>query len=108
MHYPEEFYTGLLNNQPMGFYSAATLIQDAKRRGLRFDAACVAHSEWLAQIPCTGRIRLGLRMVKGVAKSSILKCCRRDRKKHLPAFSIFAEERISTQKSYACSPKQEL
>ncbi|MEM9025442.1 MAG: error-prone DNA polymerase [Verrucomicrobiota bacterium] len=72
VHYSEEFYTGLLNNQPMGFYSAATLIQDAKRRGLRFEAPCVKNASWLATIPGEKRIRLGLRMLKNVGKPSIL------------------------------------
>ncbi|WP_309025902.1 DNA polymerase III subunit alpha [Pelagicoccus enzymogenes] len=45
-HYPEEFFVGLLNNQPMGFYSPATLIQDAKRRGVRVRAVCVMESRW--------------------------------------------------------------
>ena len=35
VHHPAEFYAGLINNQPMGFYSVHTLIQDAKRRGIR-------------------------------------------------------------------------
>ncbi len=45
-HYAAEFFVGLLNNQPMGFYSPATLIQDAKRRGIRVKAVCVVESRW--------------------------------------------------------------
>jgi len=45
-HYGAEFFAGLLNNQPMGFYSPATLIQDAKRRGIRVRPVCVVESEW--------------------------------------------------------------
>ncbi len=45
-HYAAEFFVGLLNNQPMGFYSSATLIQDAKRRGIRVRAVCVVESRW--------------------------------------------------------------
>src|SRR6187397_2741125 len=30
-HYPAAFACGLLNAQPMGFYSAATIVDDAKR-----------------------------------------------------------------------------
>ncbi|MGB0371046.1 MAG: DNA polymerase III subunit alpha [Opitutales bacterium] len=97
VHYPEEFYTGLLNNQPMGFYSAATLIQDAKRHGLHFDAPCVEKSSWLATIPGEKRIRLGLKMIKSVSQnamkhmitsrdeqpfSSIFDFCRRTRFNH--------------------------
>ena len=50
VHRAAEFYTGLLNNQPMGFYSPATLIQEAKRRGLRFLAPCVMTSDWPCEV----------------------------------------------------------
>lgn len=33
-HYPAEFLAGLLNAQPMGFYSPNTLVHDAKRHGV--------------------------------------------------------------------------
>ena len=33
-HYPAEFYCGLLNNQPMGFYSPRVVLNDARRWGL--------------------------------------------------------------------------
>lgn len=33
-HHPAAFYCALLNSQPMGFYSPAQLIQDAKRHGI--------------------------------------------------------------------------
>jgi len=32
-HYPAEFLAGLLNAQPMGFYSPNTLVQDSQRHG---------------------------------------------------------------------------
>src|SRR5207302_10865984 len=35
VHRAPEFFCSLLNNQPMGFYSAATLVKDAKRHGVR-------------------------------------------------------------------------
>ena len=34
VHRTAEFYCALLNNQPMGFYSNATLIRDAKAHGV--------------------------------------------------------------------------
>ncbi|MCV5804551.1 hypothetical protein OFN34_37715, partial [Escherichia coli] len=33
-YYPSEFYTALLNSQPMGFYSPSQLVQDARRHGV--------------------------------------------------------------------------
>jgi error-prone DNA polymerase len=50
VHRAPEFYCGLLNNQPMGFYSPATLVMDAKRHGVRVLAVNVAMSEWLCTI----------------------------------------------------------
>ncbi|MDX1691472.1 MAG: error-prone DNA polymerase [Acidimicrobiia bacterium] len=34
LHWPAEFLAGLLNAQPMGFYSPNSLVQDAKRHGV--------------------------------------------------------------------------
>jgi error-prone DNA polymerase len=35
LHYPAAFLAGLLRAQPMGFYSGATLVADARRHGVR-------------------------------------------------------------------------
>src|ERR1700726_5179095 len=45
-HYLAAFTAALLNNQPMGFYSPATLITDAKRHGLNVRPVDVTRSEW--------------------------------------------------------------
>ncbi len=73
-HYPAEFVCALLNAQPMGFYSPATILQDARRRGVRFFPVDVRVSEWDCSLE--GRvaegsgerppIRMGLRYVKGL------------------------------------------
>ena len=34
VHAPEHFYAAILSSQPMGFYSPATLVQDARRHGV--------------------------------------------------------------------------
>ncbi|HEU5403658.1 MAG TPA: error-prone DNA polymerase [Terriglobales bacterium] len=71
-------YTGsLLNNQPMGFYSPSTIINDAKRHGLKVLPIDVQHSEWnctLEPLSVVERtkytdpfaLRIGLRCVKGL------------------------------------------
>ena len=33
-HYPAEFFAGLLNSQPMGFYSPRVLVNEARREGI--------------------------------------------------------------------------
>jgi error-prone DNA polymerase len=66
VHRAPEFYCALLNNQPMGFYSPATLIKDAKRRGVKFRAVCVMESGVECRIDQDGTIRLGLNYVQGL------------------------------------------
>jgi error-prone DNA polymerase len=43
-HYPAEFLAGLLNAQPMGFYSPNSLVQDAQRHGVVVLAPDINHS----------------------------------------------------------------
>ena len=45
-HYPAEFTCGLLNAQPMGFYTVATIVEDAKRHGLVLRPIDVMQSQW--------------------------------------------------------------
>ena len=45
-HYLAAFTAALLNNQPMGFYSPATLVKDAQRHGLKVLPVDVMKSEW--------------------------------------------------------------
>ena len=49
-HRAPEFFASLLNNQPMGFYSSATLVKDARRHGVKTRPVCVQHSEWACTI----------------------------------------------------------
>jgi len=45
-NYLAAFTAALLNNQPMGFYSPATIVKDAQRHGLRVKPVDVQHSDW--------------------------------------------------------------
>lgn len=63
VHRTAEFFASLLNNQPMGFYSSATLIRDAKSRGLRILPASVIHSQWPCTVEDDNTLRLGLCML---------------------------------------------
>ncbi len=49
-HYLAAFTAALLNNQPMGFYSPATITKDAQRHGLRILPVDVMQSEWLCTL----------------------------------------------------------
>lgn len=72
MHRTVEFFAGLFNNQPMGFYSPATLLRDARRHGVRFKPVSVLASGWKCGIEDEGEdrqrssIRLGFCMVRGL------------------------------------------
>lgn len=90
-HYPEEFVCGLLNAQPMGFYTPATIVEDAKRQGVLVRPVDVTKSEWHATLEPLDRendisplsypnphmdsgtnnggefaLRMGLRFIKGM------------------------------------------
>ncbi|WP_298012401.1 error-prone DNA polymerase [uncultured Castellaniella sp.] len=45
-HEPAVFLAALLNSQPMGFYTPAQLVQDARRRGVRVLPVDVTVSQW--------------------------------------------------------------
>jgi error-prone DNA polymerase len=64
-HHPAAFFASLLNNWPMGFYHPATLITDARRRGVKVLPIDVKRSDWLCSLEA-GALRLGLRYVAGL------------------------------------------
>jgi error-prone DNA polymerase len=66
VHRAPEFYAALLNNQPMGFYSSATLVQDAKNHGVRILAPSVLHSDWTCTVVDDSTLRLGLNLISGL------------------------------------------
>ncbi len=69
VHYPAQFYAGLLNNQPMGFYHPATLVKDAQRHGLEIRPVDVSRSEWPSTVEDRA-VRLGLMTVKGFREAA--------------------------------------
>jgi error-prone DNA polymerase len=69
VRYLAAFTAALLNNQPMGFYSPATLVKDAQRHGLKVKPIDVTRSFWDCSLETMdGKIvmRLGLRYVRGL------------------------------------------
>jgi error-prone DNA polymerase len=86
---PAAFFTGMLNSQPMGFYSPSALLQDARRHGVEVRQVDINSSEW----ECTlepqdpfqdqvspvayhqpnlplAAVRLGLLMIKGLSEAA--------------------------------------
>ena len=66
VHRAPEFYASLLNNQPMGFYTPATIVKDARRHGLKIRAVCVQKSTWRCAVIADDTFRLGFCVVKGL------------------------------------------
>ncbi len=70
VHRAPEFYCALLNHQPMGFYSAATLVRDARNRGVRVRPVCVVRSRWECHLEADGALRLGFLQVQGLPREA--------------------------------------
>jgi DNA polymerase III alpha subunit len=68
--YPAYYYAGVLNNQPMGFYSPAVIVGDAKRHGVKVLPVDANASRWEHEVEPlpdgTAALRLGMRQVKGI------------------------------------------
>jgi error-prone DNA polymerase len=72
-HYLAAFTAALLNNQPMGFYSPATIVKDAQRHGLKMLPVDVTCSDWKCTLELNGvapALRLGLRYVRGLREDA--------------------------------------
>ncbi len=71
-HEPAAFLLGLLNSQPMGFYSASQLVQDARRHGVEVLPADVTISEWESTLEGEqlAAVRLGLHQVRKLASAA--------------------------------------
>jgi len=67
-HYPAEFTCALLNAQPMGFYSVATIVEDAKRQGVEVRPVDAQRSEWDCTLEEVA-VRMGLRFLKGFGEA---------------------------------------
>ncbi len=87
-HYPAEFFAGILNNQPMGFYSPRVVLNDARRFGLTvlpLDANL--SGEWFEVERGGTALRVGLAYVKemsAAARRAIVEA-RGDTPSELPA-----------------------
>jgi len=53
-NYPTEFFLGMLNAWPMGFYPPATLVHDAMRHGVVVRGPCMRDGEWDCTIEVQG------------------------------------------------------
>ena len=73
VHHPEAFYAALLAAQPMGFYSPASLVEDARRRGVIVERARVDASGVHAEVHTGGGeryVQLGLAPIRGIGEGA--------------------------------------
>jgi error-prone DNA polymerase len=75
-HYTAEFYAGLLNSYPMGFYPPSTLIHDARRHGLKVLPTCMRDGDWECtteptENPDRPALRIGWRHIRGLGEKSL-------------------------------------
>src|ERR1700737_3156525 len=66
VHRAPEFYASLLNNQPMGFYTPATIVKDAQRHGVKVKPVCAAKSDFRCTVIDDNIFRLGFCIVNGL------------------------------------------
>ena len=71
VHRPAAFHASLLNCQPMGFYSPASLVQDARRHGIATLPVCVQVSAEHCSVERDDAVRLGLSSVRGLRAEPI-------------------------------------
>ncbi len=69
-YYPAEFYCALLNAQPMGFYSPAVVVGDAKRHGVKILPVDVNRSVARCIVE-DGHLRLSFSYVDGLGEASL-------------------------------------
>ncbi|WP_257181062.1 error-prone DNA polymerase [Corynebacterium cystitidis] len=69
-YHPAEFCVGLLRAQPMGFYSPQSLIQDARRHGVRVLPVSVNDSGEEAKVLDPRTIRVGLNAISGLGNAA--------------------------------------
>ena len=94
VHRAPEFYASLINNQPMGFYTPATIVKDAQRHGVNIKPVCVLQSDWHCVVVDDNTVRLGFCVVNGLHQEHAEELVRRrqdrsftsldDLKRHVP------------------------
>lgn len=70
-HYPAQYFTALLNNQPLGYYPPAILCNEARRRGIGILPPDVNLSQVDFEAIGNEHIRTGLKQVKGISREAL-------------------------------------
>src|SRR5438874_283922 len=89
VHRAPEFYASLLNNQPMGFYTPATIVKDAQRHGLKIKPLCVQKSTWRCAVVSDDTVRLGFCIVNGLCQEHAEELVRRRQDRQFDSMEDF-------------------
>jgi error-prone DNA polymerase len=71
LHHPAAYFAGLMNHQPMGYYSANSLAAEARRRGIQILPVEINASEDRCVPVGEEAIRLGYRLVSELREADI-------------------------------------
>ncbi len=94
-YYPQEFFLGILNNQP-GLYPPRVILNEARRYGIRTLAPDINKSEGKFSLE-DGAIRIGLSSLRGMGPSSLEEVLRQRRKKKFESLEDYSL-RVRTDK----------
>ncbi len=67
-HHPREYFLGLLNAEPLGYYPIDVLLVEARRRGIAIKAIDINQSQACATLESEGVLRIGFSFMRGFGK----------------------------------------
>ena len=89
VHRAAEFYASLLNNQPMGFYTPATIVKDADRHGIKIKPVRVTESTWRCTVISDDTVQLGFCIVNGLCQEHAEELVRRRQDRQFDSMEDF-------------------
>ncbi|PYJ80603.1 MAG: error-prone DNA polymerase [Verrucomicrobia bacterium] len=89
VHRAAEFYASLLNNQPMGFYTPATIVKDADRHGIKIKPVRVTQSTLRCTVISDDTVRLGFCIVNGLCQEHAQELVRRRQDRQFDSMEDF-------------------
>jgi error-prone DNA polymerase len=101
VHRAPEFYASLINNQPMGFYTPATIVKDAQRHNVNIKPVCVLQSDWHCTVvddPAGAGVRLGFCVVNGLRQEHAEELVRQRQNKPFKSLDDF-KRRVALAKT---------
>jgi error-prone DNA polymerase len=97
VHRAPEFCASLLNNQPMGFYTPATIVKDAQRHGLNIKPVCISQSNCRCTVVDDKTVRLGFCVVNGLQQEHAQELVRQREDRQFESLDDF-KRRVSLSK----------